>query len=498
MKKSQQVEGIELDDIYRTQEKYYPTKNWRVSTPEAQGMDSSKLAELFDKINDAYPFVNSTLILRNGYIVAEKYNNGYSPNIKQYIYSATKSILSGIVGIALDQELIHLDDKITDIFSDRDIKEPDERKNKITIEHLLQMRDGFNYNDNQMYGSLLASEDPIQFVLDLPMKEEPGFSLNYNSANSHLLSAIVQEKSGMKTDEFAKEHLFEPLGISNYYFAELQGVSLGANGLMLTPRDFAKFGQLYLNGGEWEGKQIISKEWIKASTSNTSDEKMYRSYYGYHWYVNDIDGQPVYYALGSFGQFLFVLPELNIVVVSTAGKDAPPGFDGLIDLIEPYIIGSVTSDESIKENNEGYEALLAASQNNPEKIEVATTQIFTNSINEVNDIWYSLDSNKYDYKNISMTFDKERAKFSIEMFDDITETIDIGFNQPIVNNTKDGYITATGNWEDKYTLKIMYKHLEALYDYSWTIKFSENYQNIELKEVSEYEIINIKGKVNKK
>lgn len=497
LKEEKTIKEVAIKDkLFYSQENYYPTKEWRKSIPEVQGMDSTQLADLFNEINESYPSVNSTIVIRNGYIVAEMYRNGYSADIKQYIYSATKSILSGLVGIAYDQGLVSLDEKITDIFSNRNIRELEERKKKITVEHLLMMREGLDQADHITYGELLTSDDPVQFILDLPMREEPGLTLNYNSSNSHLLSAIIQEKSGMTTTDFAQRYLFEPLGIQNYYFADLQGVALGSNGLMMTPRDVAKIGELYLNDGEWEGKQILSKDWIKASTTTNFDDKLLRSFYGYHWYIDEFQGQPVYYAAGSFGQYLFIVPELDIVAVFTAGKDSPVGFESLIDLVEPYIMDAVVSDEMIKENQKGYKSLTIATKEKQKEYTFHNTKTFPSTIERIQKKSYKLSPNNYDYEKLSMIFEKENAELSIQYKNGKTEVLDIGFSNFIVNQVDDSHVSVKSNWEDEHTLKINFRILEALFDYSWTIQFDENFQSFKLKELSENGEVTIIGKMD--
>jgi CubicO group peptidase (beta-lactamase class C family) len=181
---------------------------------------------------------------------------------------------------------------------------------------------------------MMQASDWVQFVLDRPMAEEPGTRWNYNSGASHLLSAIIQETTGMTALEFAQEHLFGPLGISEVVWSGgNQGRNYGASRLQMTPHDMAKFGYLYLNEGLWDGKQIVPTTWVNASTTNHSPTP--QIYYGYQWWVMPWAGY--YSAIGARGQYITVLPELDMVVVFTSDLN-PEDQDLPLLLLAFYVI----------------------------------------------------------------------------------------------------------------------------------------------------------------
>ncbi|MGD8968925.1 MAG: serine hydrolase, partial [Anaerolineae bacterium] len=186
---------------------------------------------------------------------------------------------------------------------------------------------------------MMQASDWVQFTLDRRMEAEPGTRWTYNGGASHLLSAIVQETTGMTALEFAKEHLFGPLGISEVVWSGgNQGRNYGGSGLQMTPHDMAKFGYLYLNEGLWDGKQIVPAAWVEASTTNHSPTP--GVYYGYQWWVMPWAGY--YSAIGARGQYIVVLPELDMVVVFTS--DLPPEDQHIpLLLLAFYVVPSARS-----------------------------------------------------------------------------------------------------------------------------------------------------------
>jgi CubicO group peptidase (beta-lactamase class C family) len=248
----------------------------------------------------------------------------YDENSRHILYSCTKSVTSALIGIAIEEGYIGgVDDKILDYFDEDDIQINDSRKQNITIANLLTMSAGFEWNESISYydpansfRQLITSDNWVQFVLDRPMVSNPGLIFNYNSGISHLLSAIIQKTTGKTTLEFANEHLFGPLGITNIFWdTDPQGINFGGSELYLTPRDMAKFGYLYLNNGSWDGIQIISHQWVNASISHQIIVSEYNDY-GYQWWMPKNGSQ--YLAVGWSAQRIYVMPDYNIVLVFTA------------------------------------------------------------------------------------------------------------------------------------------------------------------------------------
>ena len=329
---------------------YWPTDGWRTSTPEEQGMDSETLAVLIEYLRDYDgSHVDSLMIIRNGYLIAEAYFYPFTKGSKHDVASVTKSITSTLIGIAIDKgHISDVEKHVLDFFPDRTIANLDANKQAMTLEHLLTMQTGFECIAAPAEVTLMEmvySPDWVQFTLDLPMSEAPGKSFVYCSSGAHLLSAILGQATDMSTLEFAQEHLFEPLGISDVIWpTDPQGINRGYGDLRITTNDMAKLGYLYLYQGKWEGQQILSDTWVRSATHKhvkLSEE----AGYGYLWFLRDY-----YIAHGRGGQAIYVVPDEYLVVVATGRGPDPPTTRGLIP---NYILPAIKSTKSLPENPEG-------------------------------------------------------------------------------------------------------------------------------------------------
>ena len=314
---------------------YWPTTGWLTSTPEEQGMNSSLLDELVDVIEDLSLSLLSYLVIRNGYLILEGYPDpDYNESTLKHVWSVTKSFTSALVGMALEAgNLTSLDELVVDFFPDKTIANLDEDKQSITVEHLLTMTAGLECEASS--SAMMASPDWIQYVLDKPMEDVPGETFHYNNGASHLLSVIVNRTTGIPTQSYADTHLFQPLGFSDYEWSlDPQGVASGHNGLSITPRDMAKFGFLYLNNGTWDGEQIVPSTWVSASTQVQAPDRDY----GFQWWIDPL-GLDAYMAFGKDGQYIWVQPENDLIVVFTSSG---PWYEYLIPM---YIIPAILPPE---------------------------------------------------------------------------------------------------------------------------------------------------------
>lgn len=316
---------------------------WEISEPDKAGLDKQKLEKLISNISNENPKLNSLVIARNGKLIVDEYFNGYSPDSLQKIWSITKSITGTIIGIAADKGLLSEKDSIYKYLTDY-IPNATSSEGAITIEHLMTMTSGFEWVElggPKSAGFQLAySNDWIAFTLNQPHTNVPGTTFNYSTGNSMLLAPIIKSATGQQADEFASDNLFLPLGITNYEWdtqsefwtktqsGELPGAKRPSDidykkpfsdftntgsGLRMRPRDLCKIGQLYLNKGKWNEKQIVSEKWISESTQlhfGNSD-------YGYHWRLMNFQNNACYYATGFGLQRIFVFPTLDLVVVMT-------------------------------------------------------------------------------------------------------------------------------------------------------------------------------------
>lgn len=296
---------------------------WTVSTPSEEGFDADRIAQVYRDANseDEYPTIHSLLIARNGHLIAEAYfRDRNAIDMYHPIQSATKSITSLLSGIAIDRGLI--DSVHTPVYNYiPEYFDSDVRKQQISIHHTLTMETGLDFdNDNHTIELFNDPGSSLEYVLHKPLVFLPGTDWYYGDGNPQLLSGVITRVSGKTEEAFAVEHLFNPLGIQNYQWEKhADGLTFGAFGLWLTPRDMAKIGKLMAQDGVWEGIRIVSSEWIAESTRNQSGYQEY----GYYWYPMDEPG--AFYAQGHGGQMIYVVQSKSLVVVVTADSYSNSG-----------------------------------------------------------------------------------------------------------------------------------------------------------------------------
>ena len=303
---------------------------WKTNNLKSQIADTTLLYKFFGQIRNENHKLHSILLIKNDHLVIDEYFNGHSVNKRHDLRSITKSIRSILVGIAIDKGFIdNINDPISKYLKGLVPKKNlDERKKKITIKHLLTMASGLDCNDwdkksKGQEDKVYKKNDWLQYTLNLPMVNEPGTVSNYCSMGVVLLAEIISQASGMEIDKFAEAYLFNPLVIDNVKWGHTSGKEIISSGkrLYMTSRDMAKIGQLLLNQGKWNGKQIVSKNWIEEST--TPKTKITGIDYGYLWWnipfkVNEktVTSKT---ATGNGGQYIMVIPEMDIVAVFTGG-----------------------------------------------------------------------------------------------------------------------------------------------------------------------------------
>ena len=319
---------------------YDPAQGWIETAPERQGMDPTLLEDMRSAVKQRGINLDSLLVVRSGAIVFEEYYGSERQTSRHVMYSVTKSFTSTLLGVALDQGLLSgTDARVLDLLADDPPADADNpAKLDMTVEHLLTMTTGFAWVEGDpAYRAMYTSPNWVRYMLNLPVEAQPGTTFNYCSGCSHVLMGVVAQQVGMDATEFAEKYLFEPLGIRDYTWeTDAQGIPIGGWGLHITARDMAKFGYLFLHEGQWDGKQIVSAEWVKAATSRQVDESG-RLDYGYQWWVDE--GQGAFAALGRGGQMIYVVPALDLIVVTTA--DMNGNHDPLFALIDEFIIPAV-------------------------------------------------------------------------------------------------------------------------------------------------------------
>jgi CubicO group peptidase (beta-lactamase class C family) len=299
---------------------------WEISTPAEQGLDPALVAELYRDAADL-DRLYGLLVVKNGTLIAEKYFNEGSVGQQARIQSATKSVTSALVGIALERGcLTSLERKMLDSFPEVAGRITDARKEQITIRQMLQMRAGYPWEETHpdLWEGLLSGHYP-RLVEEFPLTADPGTEFQYSNLTSNWLGIIVDRACGMHLKAYAEEHLFGPMGVeAGEWGTDWDGHNNGCGDLHLTARDMAKFGQLYLDGGAYQGNQIVPADWVRDSLQTYSEDAWdnigrFRDIgYGYHWWRATAGDHDVNFAWGHGGQLIVLVDEFDMVVVTTA------------------------------------------------------------------------------------------------------------------------------------------------------------------------------------
>jgi CubicO group peptidase (beta-lactamase class C family) len=326
-------------NIYSLEDKYWPDDNWKKVSPASVGMKAENIELMDEYIQKELNHIRSVIVLRNGYIVFEKYYRGLPQDDNDYIASATKTFTAILMGIAIDKGYIsNIHQSLTSFFPDCSYS--DNRMNDITLYHLLTMSPGLQWSDNADFWAAINSSNPAQYFFSKTFIAEPGSEFKYNSMCSHLLNIILKDKANQSVIDFANGNLFKPLGIEDVQWDNYNGVENGATLLYLQARDMAKFGYMLLNRGKWKNNQIVSDNWIdQLSTVQNEGGAPHKAQYGYQTWITNYMDYKVYFAGGYGGQFILVIPDLNIVTVIKSDKDRH--HEENRDIVRDYIIPSV-------------------------------------------------------------------------------------------------------------------------------------------------------------
>jgi CubicO group peptidase (beta-lactamase class C family) len=343
---------------------------WTIATPESVGLDSARLCTIAARLQETEANVHAVVIVRHGKLVFEQYFAGYDEpwgqgggphdfdaTAKHDMRSASKSVISLLVGIAIDRKLIaSTDEPVVKFFPEyAAIKSPG--WDQVTLHHLLTMSSGMQWDENRGWKDpkndephLSNEADPTRYILSKPIAQPPDTVWAYNGGGTDLLGDIIERVSGKPLEAFARETLFEPLGISDLEWMKYgNGKVASAVGLRVRPRDAAKIGQLMLNRGAWGGRQIVSPEWIEQSVRPRFQAIGYFSglfFYGQQWWLGRSIAQEKEVkwiaAMGSGGQRIFIVPDRDLVVMTTSGLYfRPHQGDGALDMMANYILPSV-------------------------------------------------------------------------------------------------------------------------------------------------------------
>ena len=291
---------------------------WQGDLPENRQMDPAVFAQLHADLesSDVYAMVT----VKDGVIIDEYYQEGYDETSVFPLHSCTKSFTSALVGIAIEQGYFtSVDDPLSD-YLPQVLDLADTGKQQITLRHLLTHTSGLEWYEwagRSNWQEFRSAENWVDYILNRNLVATPGTVFAYSTGNSHLLAAALESATGMGELEYARENLFDALGMDSVVWGtDPQGIADGGNGISMTVRDAARFGQLYLQNGQWNGEQLISAQWVAESTAaQNNGAGDGTGSYGYQWWIRSFQGYDTYYAFGAHGQFIFVVPQLDLVTV---------------------------------------------------------------------------------------------------------------------------------------------------------------------------------------
>ncbi len=492
----------------------WPTEVWPRSTPEAKGMSSATLLEMANHVNEKMAddpefFLDAVTIIRNGHIVAEIYPNpNYPPNQPHVLHSATKSIVSSLIGVAIDRGLIEdVDTRLVDIFAEREIDHLAARKRAITIRDLLSMQTGLHSRDSYLYGhegllALQQSEDWLQFALELPMAAEPGTRFDYSNISTFLLGAVLAEVTGMDVLAFARKVLFDPLGIKTVRWERTRdGLPIAWARMWLKPNDLAKIGLLYLQKGRWNGEQIISEAWIEASVTphaypknavdilnadftrnreassqNWVSQRFFRTFsdgYGFQWWLDQAGN---YTALGTHGQYLIVSPESNVIVVAFCKCRGLAQFEPA-HLFYDFVLPSIQSDAPLPESPEADAALVVGATSPARQVASPSAVARPEIARALSGAPFRLDPNPYNIDNLRFDFNQDMSEVEISYTarEDWTVRYSVGLDGvPRQTENETGSYVAEGTWTTPDRLEVSVEIVGYTTFDGWVFQFGED------------------------
>jgi len=380
----------------------WPTNGWQNSTPEDQGVDSQILTELLQTNSETH----TILAIRHGKVILDVSRYPFTSSQPHALFSVTKSFVSTLVSVAIKNGYIKdVKQSVWDFFPKDKTANMDARKEAMTIEDLLTQQSGLGItgiDDLALYKMTDKSTNWVQSILDTPMQNPPGTTYFYLDANAHLVSAIVQIATKMSTADFAAKFLFGPLGITDAtWVADQQGVNQGGDHLFMSAVSMAKLGYLYLHNGLWDGQQILSADWVETATKVWVKSAGISYDYGYLWWNGLVSRTEyrMYAALGFQGQAIWVVPDKDLIVVTT--NDLASNGQTILT----GIMNAALSDQPLAPNEAGLKALQTriGELTNPQPM---TVKAIPDAIKAISGKVYQFDPNDFGWKSIAFDFTK--------------------------------------------------------------------------------------------
>jgi hypothetical protein len=450
--------------------------------PENHGLSSKHLLQFFTQIEQSSLGINSFMLLQDGKATASFWRKPYRNDCQQLLFSLSKSFTSIAAGIAWDSGYFDLHDKVISFFPN---KLPDSislHLANMTIHHLLSMNTG--HHDN-IYGLVAKEHDWVKAFLSLDVQHEPGSFYRYSTHATYMLSAIIEKVTGQNLVDFLMPRLFGPLGIARPTWETCpMGITAGGMGLSLTTEGIARFGQMLLDRGMYNGQRIVSEQYIDLAAREQSDNRRdeeridFAQGYGYQFFLCR---HGCFMGTGGFGQVCFVAPKENIVIAATSSFQSMKQLQALLDLIYKHIIEPLDKDSS-SHCHPDYDLLpqrLAAMA-----YPVPTPRPIPNDVPDLDDCCYILDENPHYIRKLSLTCRDESLELQLFYEDRENSLLLFDFTKPV--HTRDIYtkdlslhqqeVVTYAFWQDKHTLKLTLLYIETPYEVTYTITF--NHQSI--------------------
>jgi len=443
------------------------------STPEEEGISSASILQFIEALEEAQPdALHSLMIRRHGNIVAQGWWRPYAPESPHLLWSLSKSFTSTAIGMAQDEGLLSIDDPVISFFPEYTPEEPSANLKAMRIRDLLRMNTG---HEQEPSFRNMQSDNWVKAFLAHEVDFKPGTHFRYNSMATYMCSAIIQEVTGMTTLDYLTPRLFEPLGIKKPTWETCpRGISVGGWGLSVTTEDISKFGQMLLQKGRWNGKQLVSEAWVEEATgyqtaNGSNPESDWDQGYGYQFWQCRHNA---YRGDGAFGQYCIVMPEQDAVIAITSGSD---DLQGILDIVWEHLLpamkeGSLPPDESGLEKMNQKLAQLAISY-----VEGGQSSILAS---ELSGKTFTLEKNDLAIQSISFNFAGSVNEISIttelgtQSFKAGYQNMEIGtFSNPVLVSDK---VAVNGAWEaeDMYVVDLIY--FETPESVKFTFKFRGN------------------------
>jgi CubicO group peptidase (beta-lactamase class C family) len=462
---------------------YWPTHEWTESSPEAQGMESRTLAKALDYIREHHVSIHGLLVVRNGRVVLDATFFPYQAGQLHDVASVTKSVTATLIGIAVGRhKLAGAEQQVLSLFPSRTNYDP--RKERLTIRHLLTMTSGIAcdwMSGETTLEEMQNSADWIQFVLERPMAAEPGSAFAYCSPGMHLLSGVISRVTGSSALEFARRELFRPLGIHDAEWpADPHGISRGWGDLHLHPRDMAKLGLLWLNGGRWEGTQIVPAAWMKEASRPHSLGTGWAegNAYGYGFWVDSSRTPPTIAATGRGGQRIRVMPEKSLIVVLVGRFD--------VSDVDRFITEAIVSDGAIREDAEAKALLDTAIAAAAKPPALRSPSALPSLADTVSGEIFSLDDNPLRLKTLSVSFrSASQATVRLEFGDGRVEQRPVALDgvPRISPGGRFGLpVALSGGWEGPNVFSFDYDEVANINSYRYRLRFAGRELSIEVTE----------------